>query len=58
MQNMLKQNKGFLDSPKVFIDQLRLIKSPAEIELMKKSCQYIVMIEHLYYFIKQYCKDL
>ncbi|XP_044756035.1 xaa-Pro aminopeptidase 3 [Coccinella septempunctata] len=38
MQNMLKHNKNFLDSPKVFIDQLRLIKSSAEIELMRKSC--------------------
>ncbi|XP_045468377.1 xaa-Pro aminopeptidase 3 isoform X2 [Harmonia axyridis] len=39
MENILKQKKNFMDSPKTFIDQLRLIKSPAEIELMKKSCQ-------------------
>ncbi|KAK9880386.1 hypothetical protein WA026_010268 [Henosepilachna vigintioctopunctata] len=39
IKNILKVRSNMLQSPRFFVDQQRLIKSPSEIELMRKSCQ-------------------
>lgn len=39
LQNCLKENSQFLESPKQFLHKLRVKKSPGEIKLLKKACE-------------------